>query len=359
MTVHWEARPELDGIIKEAADSGSTAGQIAANLSTLLGQPVTPNQVSGRLTRIRLMERATVAAVAPRPDAPAAARYPAAYATPNFSEMIERPVLHNKQSFDSVIDDAEKQTILRVAFLSDTHGTAVDMPAFEWALDVIREHGADIGIHGGDLFDFTNLSDNHAPTRHVSFEDELDGGALTLRAMEDTNFPWLAVVANHDVRIEKRVANRLDTYLLPWVTNPIDAMVNRSPYIYTPDRPNMQAWWLRLGDIIAAHVEQAPGVQSAAGKGYSTFTSRADDFGFDSSPIRGVFAGHPHKFRMEFIGRRTALVDLDCLQRTPEYVLTGPGVKYIRGATQGVTFATLRKGRLDLDSIEHRVFLGG
>lgn len=233
----------------------------------------------------------------------------------------------------------------------------MDRGAFDWALRVIAEERAEAGFHGGDAFDFNNQSDRYLATQYASWEAELDGGALGLRAMEATGIPWLMVIANHDVRPNKQFSARLPTYYLPWVTNPIDSLVDRIPNIWTPRRPWLQSYWLRFGDAILAHVEAFTASEQAARKGYTAFTLRGDDFGMDGSPLRGVFAGHPHKFRQSFIGRQAALVDLDCLQAVPDYALTGPGVKYKDPATQGIVFATFRYGRLDLDSITHRVYL--
>lgn len=289
--------------------------------------------------------------------APQLAHYPVAAACPNFDALYERPVLDTKRVTPRIVAELENRASLRVAIVSDTHGNALDRGAFDWALRLIAEEHAEAGFHGGDSFNFNNQSDRHAPTEYVPWEAELDGGALTLRALEATGIPWLMVEANHDVRPNKQFANRLPTRYLPWVTNPIDSLVARIPNVWTPDRPIMQAYWLKFGDAILAHVESFTASEQAARKGYNAFTLRGDDFGLDDAPIRGVFAGHPHKFRQTYIGRRAVLVDLDCLQTVPTYALTGPGVKYRDPATQGITFATFNYGRLDLDSITHRVYL--
>jgi hypothetical protein len=299
---------------------------------------------------------------APRSDvalagAPQLAHYPVAAACPNFDALYGRPVLDTKRVIERITADLENRARIRVAILSDTHGRNVDKGAFDWALRTIAEERADAGLHGGDSFDFNNQSDAHSPTEYASWESELDGGALTLRALEATGIPWLMVEANHDVRPNKQFANRLPAHYLPWVANPITSLVERIPNIWTPSRPAMQGYWLKFGDTILAHVEAVPGVEQAARKGYNAFTNRGDDFGLDTTPIRGVFAGHPHKFRQSYLGRRAVLVDLDCLQNVPGYALTGPGVKYRDPATQGITFATFHYGRLDLDSITHRVYL--
>lgn len=289
--------------------------------------------------------------------APQLREYPSAAACPNFDAIYGRVALDTKRSIGRITSDIENRRRVRLAIISDTHGRNVDRGALDWALRTIAEEGAEVGLHGGDSFDFNNQSDAHSPTEYASWESELDGGALGLRALEDTGLPWLMVEANHDVRPNKQFANRLPPHYLPWVFSPLRTLVGRIPNIWLPDRPNMQAYWLRLGDIILAHVEAVPGVEQAARKGYNAFTLRGDDFGLDPEPIRGVFAGHPHKFRQSYLGRRAVLVDLDCLQSVPGYALTGPGVKYRDPATQGITFATLHHGRLDLDSIVHRVYL--
>lgn len=288
---------------------------------------------------------------------PRLAGYPTPAACPNFDHLYYRQSFDTKRVVQRVVADLENRRSVRLAIISDTHGVNVDHAALDWALREIAAEGAEAGIHAGDTFDYNNQSDRHLPTRYVPWESELDGGALTLRALEDTGLPWLMVEANHDVRPDKQFAARLPAHYLPWVSSPLQTLVDRVPNVWLPDRPPFERFWLRVGDIIAAHVEAAAGVESVARKGYNTFTLRGDDYGLDESPIRGVFAGHPHKFRQEFVGRRAVVVDLDCLQRVPGYALTGPGVKYKNPASQGIVFATLNHGKLDIDSVTHRVYV--
>lgn len=282
--------------------------------------------------------------------------YPVGNALPNFDVIYERQHA-SKPVVERAVADIESRPVVRVAIISDTHGKNVDSAAFDWALEQIAREGAEAGIHGGDSFDFNNQSDAHAPTEYVSWEDELDGGARTLRALEATGIPWLTVEANHDLRPNKQFANRLPPHYLPWAASPLRTLVDRLPNVWLPGRPAFQSYWIRVGDIIVGHIEMGPGVEPVARKGYNAFTLRGDDFGLPEQPIRGFFAGHPHKFRQQYLGRRAVLVDLDCLQHVPGYALTGPGVKYKEPATQGITFVTLNYGRLDLDSVTHRVYL--
>jgi hypothetical protein len=303
--------------------------------------PITRDVVNSRIRQLR------------KDIANAAVVLPSANPTPVFSAIMARPKAKHKPSLASLIRGLERQDEVKALIISDTHGRMCDEAALAWAIELGAD--ADVIFVLGDITDWSSKSLKYPALTHVSGESEIEGSARTLAMLEATGKPVVCLFANHDARPGRAFRALMPSEFLFLFEDDLTTYIaDRSSNIWTTG-DFVRGWKLQFGDALLAHGEvTGPGYGGPVAALFDVLRNRARDFSIRGE-LKAVFSGHFH-FGSVSYRNEVALVNVPCLQETPDYSLTGQGAKYRLPTMIGAVTASWRKGKIQPASVSLAIY---
>lgn len=226
-----------------------------------------------------------------------------------------------------------------------------------------REGDADHVIGIGDLSDSYAMS-TYTHYRRVSFSEEWASVTLCLQALSE-RFPSVElVIGNHDMRLEKRLRERLTEdmveavrYLTGGILCPITALSRRFKNVTVAKHlmPGGESvdWFTTVGDAWLGHPEKYSRIPGAALRAVDDWLSdHEQDLGLGR--YRLIVMGHTHTYGQFPWRGRQLLVEAGCLCQVQGYMLKPKigGRPQIRGY---LTFEQTN-GITDLNSVRFHWF---
>lgn len=216
----------------------------------------------------------------------------------------------------------------KILVVPDLHAPFHEEAMFAEMLE--READADKVICIGDLSDSYALS-TYTHYRRVSFSEEWASVTLCLQTLSECYPQVEVVIGNHDVRLEKRLRERLTEdmvdavkYLAGGVLCPITALAKRYPNVrvaqHTVPGGDSIDWFTTCGDVWLGHPEKYSRVPGAALRFVDEWLSDNEHaLGLDQ--YRLVVMGHTHTYSQFLWRAGTMLIECGCLCQQQGYML--------------------------------------
>jgi predicted phosphodiesterase len=250
----------------------------------------------------------------------------------------------------------------RIVVVPDVHA-----PFHEEAMlaEVIaREEGrADHCICIGDVSDAYAFSTYNKYAR-VPFSEEWASVTAVMQALSEA-FPRVdVVIGNHDMRLEKRIRERISEDAVDavrWMTGgtlcPLTALTRRYKNVHVADHrlPNGESvdWCMKVGDAWLGHPEKWSKVPGAALRVVEEWLCD-HEVDFNMGRPRLIVLGHTHTYSQFYWKAGAMLIECGTLAKTQGYMLNPK----IGGRPQRHGYVTFEQvaGVTDLNSVKFHSF---